>query len=61
MGQAKVKYKLVNDKGQTMQTFSTTLGNGSDTWTESQILDYLPKRHQGSMYKGAKYILLERK
>tara|TARA_X000000368_G_C22844716_1_gene629333 strand:- start:536 stop:721 length:186 start_codon:yes stop_codon:yes gene_type:complete len=61
MAQAKVKYKLVNDKGQQMQAFTKTLPNGSDTWAESQIVDYLPKLHQSSMYKGAKYILLERK
>ena len=62
MGQAKVQYKLVNDKGQRIQQFTKTLPNGSDTWTESQIIDYLPKLHQGaSMYKDAKYILLERK
>ena len=61
MGQAKVRYQLVTPNNPTKLKFSTTLPNGSDTWTESQILDYLPKKHQSSMYKDSKYTLLERK
>ena len=59
MGQAKVKYQIVCTTNPTKLPFSTTLPNGSDTWTESQILDYLPKKHTSSVYKDAKYTLLE--
>ena len=61
MGQAKVRYEVIPSGKTSGSKFSTTLPNGSDTWTESQIIEYLPKKHSSPMYKDCRYILLERK